>query len=465
MHIVLFAVFSIGLFLIATEAFNRLNKAAVAMFAGVCCWMLYIAYGTDFVTQQHGAEYLSFLQQETVQHTARTIKTFIAEHVFLRYAAEMAGVVLFLLATTTIVEVLSGNGCFDFAQEWLKTRKPKKLLWKLAALAFLLSANLDNLVTVVLLFSIVHPLLQTDRLRRIYCTVIVLAANCGGAITAIGDITTLRLWTAGLIVPTDFFASLCLPTIAALGVMLLLLHRGLPHRIEFAQTRLPYRGDDTVLNRTQRLLMLLVGVGGLWFIPTFHRITQLPPFVGALCVLGLLWIVDELCNRQLLGSDRMTSRRLPLALQYANLQQLLFFVGLALMFGALVETGLPATLLTWGVPGLDNPYVVALCSTFGSAFFGAVPTVVGNAVICSSPTLPAWSQLAAFAPGSEFWPMLSYGAAMGGSLLATGTVAGLLLMRMEEVTFGWYLRHITPKVAAGFAAGALVWALQFFFLQ
>ena len=161
----------------------------------------------------------------------------------------------------------------------------------------------------------------------------------------------------------------------------------------------------------------------------------------------------------------MTSRRLPLALQYANLQQLLFFVGLTLMFGALVETGLPATVLSWGVPGLDNPYVVALCSTFGSAFFGAVPTVVGNAVICSSPTLPAWSQLAEFAPGSEFWPMLSYGAAMGGSLLATGTVAGLLLMRMEEVTFGWYLRHITPKVAAGFAAGALVWALQFFFLQ
>ena len=157
MAVVLLAILFIGLLLIATEAFNRINKAAVAMFAGVSCWMLYIAYGTDFVVSEHPMEFLSFLSSHPI--SVNSVKVFIAEHVFLRYVAQAANIVLFLLATTTIVEVLANNGCFDFATEWLRTRKPKKLLWKLALLTFLLSANLDNLATVVLLISIVHPLL------------------------------------------------------------------------------------------------------------------------------------------------------------------------------------------------------------------------------------------------------------------------------------------------------------------
>lgn len=457
MAAVVLAIMLIGLVLIATEAFNRINKAAVAMFVGASCWMLYIAYGTDFVLQEHQADYLAFLSSQGA-NIAQPVKTFIAQHVFLRYVAQAADIVLFLLATTTIVEVLSGNGCFDFAAEWLRTRKPRKLLWKLALLALVLSANLDNLVTVVLLIGVVHPLLSTSRLRRIYATVIVLAANCGGALTVIGDLTSLTLWNGRLVTPTGYSMALVLPLLVALAVMLRLMYRCLPARIEFACTTAPYRGDDTVLTRPQRLLMLFVGIGGLWFIPTFHRLTQMPPFVGALCVLGLLWTVHEVCNRQLLGSDRMVNRRSPLALQYANLQNLLFFVGLTLMFGALVETGWAGSFGQWVCEYCGNAYVAAGVATALSGLLGSVPTVVGGISLLGTPH-GAEAAAPALAAGGMFWPLLGYAAALGGSLFSTGTIAGLLLMRMEEVSFGWYLRHITPKVLAGLAAGAVVWLI------
>ena len=448
MAVIILAILLIGLLLIATESLNHINKAAVAMLAGVCCWLLYIAYGTDFVVSEHPIEFLSYLTTHSVN--ANSIKGYISEHIFLNYIAQSTSIVLFLLATTSIVEVLSNNGCFDFISEWLRTRRPKKLLWMLALLTFILSANLDNLATVVLLLTIVHPLLESDKLRRIYCTVIILAANCGGAITVIGDITSLKLWTDGLVSPSAYFLTLIVPVLVAMTVMLLLLHHNLPNRIELT-FKPAYRGDDTLLNRPQRLLMFFVSIGGLWFIPTFHRITLLPPFVGAFCVLALLWFVNELCNRQLLGSDQMIRKRLPLALQYANLQNLLYFVGLTLMFGALTETGLLRQFLSQILDITNNCYLFGLASTLLSSLFGNIPTLVASVSLFNQPDIQAFP--AELSANGTFWPLLSYATAFGGSMLSTGTIAGMLLMRMEGVSFSWYFRHITPKVLVGFFAG------------
>lgn len=455
MAIVLLVISLIGLLLIATESVNHINKAAVAMFAGVSCWLLYIAYGVDFVASEHPMEFLAYVSSHAI--TVHSIKDFISDTLFLKYVAQGANVVLFLLATTTIVEVLSNNGCFDFVAEWLRTRRPKKLMWMLALFTFILSANLDNLLTVVLLLTIVHPLLQTDTLRRMYGTVVILAANCGGVITVIGDMTSLKLWTDGLIAPSEYFLTLVVPVVAALSTILLLLQHNLPSRIEFTTTTLPYRGDDTLLSRPQRLLMLFVGVGGLWFIPTFYRITQMPPFVGALCVLALLWIVDEICNRQLLSSDTMVRRRQPQALQYANLQNLLYFLGLILMFGALAESGLLRQFLHWLLSWCADIYAISFVSAFISAVLGNVPTLLAGVSVFNQPEQLAFPD-SMLAEG-QFWPLLSYATAFGGSMLSTGTIAGILLMRMEGVSFSWYFRHVTPKVIAGFLVGFLVLVL------
>lgn len=362
---------------------------------------------------------------------------------------QCASIVLFLLATTSIVEVLNNNGCFDFLHEWLRTRHPRKLLWMLAFFTFVISANLDNLVTVVLMLSIIHPLLQTDKQRRIYGTVVILAANCGGAITVIGDLTSLKLWNDGLVTPSLYFMKLVIPVCASLVVMLMLLGRNLPARIELSLSHLPYRGDDTLLSRPQRLLMLFVGMGGLWFIPSFHRITHLPPFLGAFCVLALLWMVNELCNRQLLGSDKMVLRRLPMALQYANLQNILYFVGLTLMFGAVSEAGVFHYLFSW----LGNVRIfapcVALVTSVLSAILGNVPVLLSSVEVMNQMDLPHQVSMT----DGALWPALSFASSIGGSMLLTGSIAGVLLMRMEGMSFRWYLRHITPKVIAGFLVG------------
>lgn len=452
MAVLLLCISIIGLILIATESVNRINKAAVAMFAGVVCWLLYIVYGSDFVAHEYAAEFQSFLSN--YPHSGNGVKDFISRNLFFHYVVNAANIVFFLLATASIVEVLHNNGCFDFLPEWLKTRRPRKLMWMLAAFTFLLSANLDNLVTVVLMLSILHPMLPADRDRRIYGTVVVLAANAGGIVSVIGDVTSLKLWSHGLISPSVYFLRLILPVLAALAVMLLMLCRKLPARIEMPQWALPYRGDDTVLSRPQRLLLLLVGIGGLWFIPSFHRITHLPPFVGALCVLALLWMVNELCNRQLLGNDRMALRRLPVALQYANLQNILYFIGLTLMFGALAESGVLQTAYEWTAARTGNVYLLGGAFTALSALFGTIPTLLGGVGIFDQTTVTALTPL--LQTDGPFWTVLSYTTAMGGSMLLTGSVAGLLLMRMENITFSWWVRHILPKVFAGFLVGYLI---------
>lgn len=453
MAIILLTILIISLIIIATESFNHINKAAIAMFGGVCCWLLYIAQGTLFISNEHPIEFLTYISSHLL--TNASIKSFISEHIFLQYVAQSANIVLFLLATTSIVEVLSNNGCFDFITEWLRTKKPRKLLWLLATITFVISANLDNLSTIVLLLSIVHPLLQDKKVRQLYCSVIVLAANIGGSITVIGDMTSLKLWNDGLITPTNYFLTLISPALTALVIILLLFHRSLPQRIQLATTVLPYRGDDTILNRPQRFLMLFVGIGGLWFIPTFHHITLLPPFVGALCVLGLLWVVNELCNRQLLQSDRMVRRRLPLALQYANIQNILYYIGLILMFGALAETGILKSALSEFISYIDNIYLIGLITTLISSLLGNVPALIGSSTLFNQTIISA-NTPESFMPDGIFWPILSYTTAWGGSLLSTGTIAGFLLMRMEGVEFKWYFRHITPKVLVGFACGFIL---------
>ena len=192
-----------------------------------------------------------------------------------------------LLSTMSIVEVLTNNGCFDFLKVWLRTRSSRKFFWILCLITFLLSMNLDNLTTVVLMLGIVRVLIKEEKLRWIFGSAIVITANGAGALTVIGDSTTLMLWIKGLVTPAHLSMNLLLPILVGLGVILLLISRKLPRQLQFQDTTPRYRGDDSILNRWQYLLMLIVGICGLWFVPTFHRLTLLPPFVGSLCVLSV----------------------------------------------------------------------------------------------------------------------------------------------------------------------------------
>ncbi len=457
--IIIIAIITTGLLLIATENVHKMNKAAVAMFMGTICWVLFIAHGKTLVASEHQISFLSYISEH--QQNPMSVTEFIANSIFVKYIRQVAEVVLYLLATMTIVEVLNNNGCFDFFAEWVRTRSARLLLWLLAIFTFLLSANLDNLTTACLMLGIMHTLIGDAHLRMIYGSVIVFAAACGGAFTVIGDVTGLTLWHQQLVSPTSYAAVLVVPCFVAMCTVLLLVQRSLPRTIHLVRNPFPYRGDDTVLTRWQRMLMLFVGVGGLWFIPTFHRLTLLPPFLGALCVLGMLWIVNELCNRKLISSGRLVQKRHPMALEYANLQHMLFFAGITLAFGALAETGFLEEFFKWSAMKLRDIYVIGWGMGALSALFNNVTTVLANTAVYAPDLVASYPELAAnFGEGGQYWPLLSFSTAMGSALLCIGTLAGFALMRMEGVSLKWYVRHFTLKIFAGWSAGLFVYWLM-----
>ena len=460
MTAVILCVILIGFLLIATESFHRINKASVAMLMGVVCWILYIGWGTDYVLQQYGTQFSDFLA-DTPDCKVHEAKLFIAENVFVNYLQQGAQIVFYLLSTMSIVEVLTNNGCFDFLKVWLRTRSARKFFWILCLITFLLSMNLDNLTTVVLMLGIVRVLIKEEKLRWIFGSAIVITANGAGALTVIGDSTTLMLWIKGLVTPAHLSMNLLLPILVGLGVILLLISRKLPRQLQFQDTTPRYRGDDSILNRWQYLLMLIVGICGLWFVPTFHRLTLLPPFVGSLCVLSVLWILNELFNRTLFSSGRMVhNTNKPLALQYDTIQNLLFFMGIFLALGAMQETGKLDRFFIDIAKTISNVYSLSGIVGVLSAFFGNVTITLTSISLFASPEMISNVEFAQeFNADGNFWVLLSYTTAFGASLLTIGSVSGFSLMKMENVSFLWYLRHMTFKVVAGWLAGLVVYGI------
>lgn len=451
MTLIIVLMFVAAYLLIATGHFTGVNKAAIAMFLGTAGWVVYVCYGTDFVMQQHPADYLEYLSGRTPN--SETVKYFICENVFLKYVGKAAAIVMFLLATMSIIELLNNNGCFDFISEWIRTRNSKRLLWTITLATFIISANLDNLTTTTMMLVIMNNVLQSGRQRMLVGSAIVLAATCGGCFTVIGDPVGLILWGDGVVTASHFSAYMLLPALIAWIVPTMLINRELPDRLDTEWIASPYRGDDTRLNRWQRLVMLFVGIGGLWFIPTFHNITKLSPFLGALCVLSVLWLVNEAFNRRLMNADQMAQRRIPRALQYGTIQQILFVMGIMMGMGVMLETGVLGDIGIWLAETFHNNWLLGI----GAGLLSAVAdsfTVGLNHIM-----LYPLAESGEMAVNGAYWMIMVFSTAVGGCLLCVGSVSGVALMKMEHVRLGWYLRHLTSKVAAGWLLGlAVLWA-------
>lgn len=447
MTLIIVTMLLLAYLLIATGHLTGVNKAAIAMFLGTIGWVVYVCWGSDFVMAQHPAEYIKWLGSS--EPDSDKVKWFIYDQVFLKYVGKAAAIVLFLLATMSIVELLSNNGCFDFVNEWMRTRSSKRLLWSITAVTFLLSANLDNLTTATMMLVIMHNIVQNSRQRMYVGSAIVLAACCGGCFTVIGDPIGLILWGNGAITATRFSAYLGLPALLACVVPTYLISRELPERLDMAWSPSPYRGDETRLNRWQRAVMLFVGIGGLWFIPTFHNITKLAPFLGALCVLSVLWVVNEAFNRKLIGADQMTGRRIPMSLQYGGFQQLLFITGIMLGMGVVTETGVWGDVANWFDAYIPDVWLIGILAGFLSSIIDSFTIAISNISLYSVGAGGVMTN-------GAYWGIIAYTTAVGGCLLSVGSVCGLALMRAEHVRLGWYVKHMTPKVLLGFLLGYVV---------
>lgn len=304
-----------------------------------------------------------------------------------------------------------------------------------------------------------RSIVQNRRQRMLIGSAIVIAANCGGCFTVIGDPTGLIMWGDGAITATSFSSYMALPAIAAWIIPTILINRELPERLDTQWAPMPYRGDETNLNPWQRVLMLFVGIGGLWFIPTFHNMTKLSPFLGALCVLSVLWIVNEVMNRKLMAADQMSERRIPMALQYGTIQQILFVMGIMLGMGVVTEMGVFGDVAAWFSQEIRSVWVIGIVSGLLSGVVDTFTIAVSDISLYPvvKGALPG-DYMGNFIANGAYWKIVAYTTAVGGCLLSVGSVSGLALMKMEHMRLGWYVKNLSLKMLVGALVGlAILW--------
>ena len=453
--------------LICTEHITHINKATVALFCGVCGWVMYVCVGPYYITTLHDARFQEFLAGEA--YSIHAVNRYICDHVFARHMMQLSGIVMYLLATMAIVDVLKNNGCFSLITQVCRSSKTWIMVTTLTVCSFFLSSNLDNLTSALVMFSVMNQLVVNNRQRMLLGAIIVIATNCGGCYTVIGDVTSLLIWTRGAVTPTNYTIALVLPAVCATIIPTVLISRNLPDHLDLKRHSVTFRGSSEAdIHLWQQILMLILGIGGLWFTPTFYRLTNLPPFLGALCVLGVLWVVGEIINRKRILSDQpiMTDNRS--SLQYEAKQMLMFFLGIGLSVDILIEVGAMEHLASWCDQYIHSIYLFSLVMGIVSAFMDNVALVISGISIypvLTDATHATTPYLQSFLQNGQYWHLIALSGCVGGCLLPIGNTAGYALMKSEGVTIWWYVRHITGKVLLGWLFSLGVYFLVDYFLR
>lgn len=448
--IAIIVVFVLGYALIAMESLTKVNKAAVALLMFVFCWTLYMFDPAPFVQLMHpdftgtGDKVVSF------------VNTLITEHL-----GDTATTLFFLMGAMTIVEIVDQNGGFNWVKNVMQSKTKRSLLWKIAFMTFFLSAILDNLTTSIVMVMILRKLVQDKHDRMIYASLVIIAANSGGAFSPIGDVTTIMLWNAGMITAGGVLSEIFIPSLVSMLIPAFLLQMLLKGNIQYDDMSSDMSGDREVLefNGFQRKIVFAIGVGGLCSVPLFHFFTDLPPFAGILLVLGILWTVTEVFYRNLhkkRGDEIQFSKRVSSLLSRIDMSTILFFLGILMAVACLEEVGVLKELGN-GLNTTFNGNHYAVTGIIGvlSAIVDNVPLVAGSMGMYPIGIEPD------MAVDGIFWQLLAYCAGVGGSMLIVGSAAGVVVMGLEKITFGWYMKRITWVAFLGYIAGILsYWVIR-----
>ena len=436
-------VFCIGYFFIAIESVTKINKAAVALLMLVLTWSLFMIAPDSYLPAAVGDHVASAVSEVIERHLGSTSTT-----------------LFFLMVAMTIVELVDQNGGFNFVRNMIQTRSKRSLLWRIAFMTFCLSAILDNLTTSIVMIMILRKLVSERNDRIIYASLVVIAANSGGAFSPIGDVTTIMLWNKGVITAAGVILKLLVPSLVSMVIPAYLLSLSLKGELAFtgnmAQT---VRTDE--LTEMQRKIIFFLGVGGLMFVPIFKSITHLPPFVGILLVLGVLWTVTELFYAHLKEPEEKGAmqKRVTQMLTRIDMSTILFFLGI-LMAVACLETIGVLTRMGEGLNTLfdGNHYLVTGIIGMLSSIIDNVPLVAGCMGMYSV------APVGDMAVDGVFWQLLAYCAGVGGSMLIVGSAAGVVVMGLEKITFGWYMKRISWIAFVGYIAGILCYWLESAFI-
>lgn len=431
-------IFIVGYLCIVLEHNLKINKAPIALFMCVACWTCYYLGLDTFISGE----------VNPTEHAHASL---------LHHLSEACEILFFLMAAMTIVEIIDANGGFNFVRNKLLTSSKRKLLWRVAFITFFLSALLDNLTTSIVMVMVLRKLVTDSKERMIYASLIILAANAGGAFSPIGDVTTIMLWIRNLVSTEGILLSLFVPSIMSIIVPTFLLQYSLKGELKYDTSESTHKAEDMSQNfsEKERTAVFVVGLSGLVFVPIFKMLTGLPPYMGALLALSVLWTVTEIFFRR--GRNKNTSSKYRVAsiLSRIDMTTILFFLGILMTVATLQEIGALSAFGTWlNDVASGNQYLITGIIGVASSIVDNVPLVAG----CMGMYDPSIG--GDFACDGIFWQLLAYCAGVGGSMLIIGSAAGVVVMGLERISFGWYLRTITGVAFLGYLAGLLAYYVQ-----
>ncbi|WP_442505309.1 sodium:proton antiporter NhaD [Novipirellula sp. SH528] len=438
MHILIVSVFVLGYLSIALEHKIKINKAASALFVGVLCWSLYVTNLSSMISPEVIPTW--FTMEAKSEGVTNIPLHFAIDAQHLHLTGEIASILFFLMGAMTIVELVDSHESFAIITNRIRTTDKRTLLWTVGGLTFFLSAALDNLTTTIVMVSLLRKLIhdREDRLR--FVGLVVIAANAGGAWTVIGDVTTTMMWIQHKLGTVEVMQKLFLGSFVCLIVPLIGFSYSMPGKLSEAEREVAPQND---IQPWHQWLFLVLGLTALLGVPLFKTFTHLPPYMGMMLSLSVLWVVSELVGHTLSEETRSTTGVLP-ALKRVDMSSILFFLGILLAVGSLGATGILQTTANWLDQVLPNREVVAIVIGLVSSVFDNVPLVAAGMEMYDLPM------------NDPFWMLLAYCAGTGGSCLIIGSAAGVAAMGIEEIDFVWYLKRISLWALIGYLAGAAV---------
>jgi Na+/H+ antiporter NhaD/arsenite permease-like protein len=416
-------IFIAGYVAIAFEQSLKVNKAASALITGVLCWTVYILHSND----------VHAVSEELV-------------HGF----GEIASILFFLLGAMTIVELIDSHNGFEIITQKISTTSKKRLLFIIAIITFFLSSLLDNLTTAIVMTSLCAKILSDKEDRLWFAGIIIIAANLGGAWSPLGDVTTTMLWIGGQITALNIIYTLLLPCLLACIIPVLIVAKRFKGK---TFVTLPVNTSTSTEKREGKII-LLAGLGFLLFVPLFKSLTHLPPFMGMLLALGLMWVITTLIHKNK-GADYKEKFTVARALQKIDTPSILFFLGILLAVAALQSTGMLKTMAAALSNTFKNDYIIG-------TFLGLLSAVVDNVPLVAA--AQGMYDLSTYPTDHPFWEFLALTTGSGGSAIIIGSAAGVAVMGIEQINFMWYLKKISWIALVGFVVGIGVFLLQQFLL-
>lgn len=444
MVLLMICLFVLGYVAIATEHQIHVNKAASALILCSLLWTIYIFYAPALNTPVG------------VQKTT----DYVTKVELIEGVGEVAEILFFLMGAMTIVELIDVHGGFNIITRRITTKNKKTLLCILTGITFVMSAVLDNLTTTIVIVMLLRKLVQDQKERWYFAAVVILAANAGGAFSPIGDVTTIMLWVKGNVTTSHLIPELILPSIVAAALPMFIMSRKLHGSLEESIVAVDAESHEPsvaemVTNRERNIIFYL-GIGALVFVPIFKAITHLPPYLGVSLGLGVLWVYTEIMYHEKGDSIKEEKKaRIQKVVKRIDMTTILFFLGILMAVNALSFAGILRELSEWLDQSVGNIYAINIIIGVLSSIVDNVPLVAGAMKMYEVDPSTAY-----FAVDGAFWLFLAYCAGVGGSILIVGSAAGVVVMGLEKVSFGWYLKEVSLIALLGYLAGALTFIIQ-----